>query len=281
MSAKTLFRFEEHLYSTPHLVLPSTLDTALKYVASRNAGLSDPYDKLDDSEDEDESQGIVGNFGVINVHGALTYRPVVGMCGETKGVSYQGLITTVSSMINAGVSSIIMDMDTPGGQAYAAFDTANEIRQLCTDAGVKLYAYVDGSCASAGYVLACVADEVISHPDAMSGSIGCVVALQNANKALNNMGIKITYITSASAKVPFDADGEFKADFIERVQAQVNALGLEFAQHVENHTGLPKETILSLEANMFNARDAQEIGLVNKIMTKRQFVAYVTENSKE
>ena len=119
-----------------------------------------------------------------------------------------------------------------------------------------MIAYVDEMVCSAGYLLACICDEVIANPDAVVGSIGAVVALTDVSEAMKQAGIKRIFITSGAAKVPYDEDGAFKSDFIEKVQSEVDMLNTKFTNHVSKYTGLSTETISGLNADSFNAEEA-------------------------
>jgi ClpP class serine protease len=260
-------------------VLPQTAENILTYLEKRNAS----FDSWGDSDDEDKDPyetEVDEGIACINVHGAITYRPVYGACGETVGTSYMGLVKEVQEAISLGAKTIVFNFDSCGGQAAGCFEAANEIRSLCDENDVALYSYLDMMACSAGYALACVADEVIANPSAEAGSIGCVVALQDTSEAMRKLGVKRIFVTSGSEKVPFDEDGSFKQSFIDDIQADVNRLNMEFTAHVSNYTGLSADEIVALQANTFNAYKAKEIGLVNQVMTKNEFVTYIAGKQK-
>lgn len=177
--------------------------------------------------------------------------------------------------IEEGAQCIVMDFSTPGGQATHAFEYADEIRKLCDDNNIELIAYVDEMACSAGYLLACICDEVIANPDSVVGSIGAVVALTDVSEAMKQAGIKRIFITSGTAKVPYDEEGAFKSDFINKVQSEVDMLNDKFVSHVSKFTGLDDSTIRGLNADSFNAEEALSIGLVNSIQTQSEFAAYL------
>jgi ClpP class serine protease len=97
---------------------------------------------------------------------------------------------------------------------------------------------------------------------------------------MEKAGYKRIFVTSGENKVPFDEDGSFKKEFLEEIQEEVDKLNLEFSQHVSNYTGLSIDAIMGFEAKCFNADDALERGLVNKLMTNKQFAAYVADLHK-
>jgi ClpP class serine protease len=236
-------------------------------------------DSEDDEIDDEPSFDEVAGLGVLQIHGALTYRPVDGMCGAV-GCSYTELLEDAEEMLNAGVTTIVMDIDSGGGQGYGAFECANELRAMCDEYGATLIAYNDGCMASAAYVLGCVADEVVSNPYAESGSIGVLIALVNDSKHLEQEGYSRQFVTAGASKIPFEPDGSFRAGFIEDLQAKVDSLYNDFVSHVSKYTGLDDKTIRDTEAKMFSATDALSIGLINKIMSRSEFTSYIVNKHK-
>jgi ClpP class serine protease len=63
---------------------------------------------------------------------------------------------------------------------------------------------------------------------------------------------------------------------LDKLQEDVNRLGMQFAEHVSKYSGLSVETILALDAQSFHSEKAKEIGLINEIMTPREFLNYLS-----
>ena len=229
-------------------------------------------DSPDDLDDFDPESGV----GVITIEGALTYKPVEGMCGEV-GCSYESLLDNVSDMIEEGAKIIIFNIDSGGGEGYGAFETANEIRKKCDEAGVYTIAYNDGCMCSAAYALACVCDEVIANPDAETGSIGVLVALINDSEHLAKEGYARSFITAGDSKVPFDEEGGWRPEFLTDLQTKVDTLYQKFVAHVATYTGLSSEQIIKTQAKTYMADDALSLGLINSIKTRSEFIDYILQ----
>lgn len=277
MKPHQLIKFTTALYSRPHLINQAGFNAVSAYFNTRNKqGLM----VFEDEEDSDNTPDSIDDFdpelgvGVINITGALTYRPVYGLCGAV-GCSYESILEDAEELIDQGAKTIILNCDSGGGEGYACFETGNELRKMCDEASVKIYAYNDGSMASACYGLACVADEVISNPDAETGSIGVLVALFNNSKALEMSGIVRSFISAGDSKIPFDTDGSWKESFIEDTQAKVDSLYIDFCNHVASYTEMSVDSIKNTQAKMFSAKDALGLGLINSIMTRSEFVNYI------
>jgi ClpP class serine protease len=276
--AHSLFRVAEQLYNVPHLITEAGLAPIVEYLSHRNS--IEFSSAIVANAQEPVKPKKLDKIGEIAIDGALTYKPVIGACGATQGVSYQSILEQAQMLIDDGVTTLITVHSSPGGQASHCFSTANDLRSLCDENGVKWYAYIDTLSASASLAINVAADEVIIHPDAQTGSIGCVVALLDKSKAMADAGLKPIYISSTPGKTPFAEDGSFSKEFLNEMQTEVTRLGNMFAEHVSKYTSVPVKDILAMDAKMFHAEAALEAGLVNKVMDHKQFSAYVAEMHK-
>lgn len=278
--AHELHRLLGSLYNSPHLILESAMYPILDYLSTRNNSVIE-LAVVPQATNVKQEPKKVEKIGEIKIDNALTYRPVMGVCGSTSGTSYQGILEECSELIASGVETVILTHSSPGGQAQMAFDCAISLREMCTENNVRLISYVETMAASASYLIACVADEVICHPEAKVGSIGAMIAIVDRSKALADAGIRPIYLSSTPGKIPFKSDGSFSEEFIHKMEAEVVALGEQFAEHVSLHIGVSKADILALDAQMFSATEAKSIGLINSIMTHKQLAAYLAEPSKD
>jgi ClpP class serine protease len=260
------------------LISRDAFQSVSTYLNSRNAGL---LTFPDDSKQAEKPPSFDTNagIGVLTVRGSLTYRASgwEALCG---GYSYESLMADATEMVEAGIKTIIIDADSGGGEAYGCFETADEFSAMCAANGVKTYGYVDGTAASAMYGLICVCDEVVANPFAEVGSIGVLIALMNDSEYLKKEGIERIFITDGTEKVPFADDGSFREGFIEDLEARCAELGDAFRSHVSSYTGLSVEDLKATNAKVYSAQDALEIGLINKIQTRSEFISYVANKHK-
>lgn len=280
MSAHKLFRLITEVYNTPQLITPKSFEVILNYLDHRNSpqflmpmqGKDDTEEDLpDDMDDFDESPMPVT---VIDICGSLTYKPVMTLCGEV-GTSYKGLIEQVEGAIEMGATTIIFNLASGGGEAAHCFETCEEIRKICDESEVSLIGYIDEQACSACYAIAVICDELYANPSADIGSIGCVISLLDTSKAMEMEGYKRIYISSGTNKVPFADDGTFKQEFLDSLQVSVDKLNEQFANHVSKYTGLDTKTIKGFEASVFDADESLSKGLINGVMTNREFVKYI------
>ena len=279
--AHEVFRLKAKLMDEPQLVTAVAFEHYLGYLDDRNSGIYDAaisMSKLTGKKEKDEYVNVENGYAVLSIDGPLTYQPTLFqmLCG---GMSYATLESQVESAIAQGAHTVILDSDSPGGEAYGCFETARNIRAMADKANVKLVAYVDGIAASACYGLVAAAHEIVANPDAELGSIGVVTRLTNSNKKEKNEGKSTTYVYAGNSKIPFDKDGEFREEFIADLQSKVDRLYTKFVSHVAELRGISEEAVKQTEAKMFVAEEALALGLADKIQTKEEFYESLSNNN--
>lgn len=274
MKAHKLFRVTQQLYGVPHLLSRQSFSSITSYLNSRNASsMMLPTTESYEAEEPDDLDDING-VGIIEINGPLTNKETgwESMCG---GCSYESILEQAEELIENGAKCLVLSLDSGGGEAYGVFLMAKQLRKMCDDAGIHLIGYVDGTCASACYAIACVCDEVVANPYAEVGSIGVLICLTDQSKHLEQEGYKPIFISAGSEKIPYAEDGSFRPEFLEDLQAKVDSLYEAFCEHVSEYTGLSVEDIKATEAKVYMAEDALSRGLINKIMSNVDFVDYV------
>lgn len=280
--AHEIYRLKSKLVNTPHLIDSSAFEAIMDYVNKRCEGGVD-IDKRAEIENEAPTRYLYNEdtaTGVLYVDGPLTYKPVTIMGFDCGGTSYEGLKADFEAMVEQGVKTVAMMVDSPGGEAYAMMDTANYIRNLADANGVDIIAYVDGLSASAGYGLTAIADQIISSKDSELGSIGVLIRLMNDSKKLEKEGIERTFITAGKEKIPFTEDGGFRKEFLEDLQHKVDVLYEEFTGHVAKYRNMSVEAVRDTQAKTFLAQEAVELGLADKVMTLEEFYEYLAETAQ-
>lgn len=268
---RPVLRLTSELYNQPHLISQMAFNTITSYLDMRNKGMLSQVEVVAENLDQPET---VDKIGIINIHGSLTNKPVESMCGAT-GASYAGLMNQMSDLIQLGCKTIVLDVDSGGGEAFNCFQTADAMRAMADNNGVYIISYVQSMAASAAYALACCADEVVCHPQGQVGSIGVLVALMNDTKALEMEGYTRSFVTAGANKIPFDADGNFREGFLAEIQTRVDDLYGQFCAHVAHYTGLSVESVQETEASVFSGPVGLSMGLVNSVMTNEEFATYL------
>jgi signal peptide peptidase SppA len=96
------------------------------------------------------------------------------------------------------IKTIILDFDSPGGEAAGAPELAALVRAASEQKTV--IAFTDATMGSAAYYFGSQASEIVCTPSAALGSIGCYVAFMDQSVAADLKGLKMEVIKSGDFK---------------------------------------------------------------------------------
>lgn len=180
-----------------------------------------------------------GRVGILEVSGPMFRRANI-FTAISGGASYDSLALDFQKALDdPAIQSIVLNMDTPGGEVTGVDEFAKAIR-----AGrerKRIVAYVGGMGASAGYWLASQAHEIIAADTAMLGSIGVRATYQDTSKKDEAAG-NVEFISSQSPGKRSDiSSDEGKA----RVQRTIDALADVFLTTVAKGRGREKDDVIA------------------------------------
>ncbi len=207
---------------------------------------------------------IENGMAIIPVIGTLTNRG--GWIGASSGVvSYEGLGAQVREALNdPDVERIVLDIDSPGGTVAGSQLLAEQL--YLARQRKPLIAVVNDMAASAAYLMASQADEIIISPTSMVGSIGVLYIHADFSGQLEKEGVGITIMTAGAHK----ADGNPYEPLPDEVQSDIRQqLERDWELFIEAvHRGRPSlspATIRAMEARLYTGEAAIRAGLADRI----------------
>jgi signal peptide peptidase SppA len=208
----------------------------------------------------DVAQGVA----IIPVSGTLvhklgTVRPYSGMTG------YDGIRQNLlMALADPEVKAIILDIDSPGGEASGCFDLVDTIYKA---RGMKpIWAIVDEMAYSAAYAIASAADRIIVPRTGGTGSVGVVIMHMDWSDALDEAGLKVTIITYGDHKADGNPYQRLPKDVRERIQADINTMGDLFVSTVARNRNLSPEQVRETQALCYLGQKGVDAGLADEVM---------------
>lgn len=203
---------------------------------------------------------------IITMVGELVNRGAY--VGASSGlISYEGFkYQMLTAARDDRVRQIVLDIESPGGEATGCFEAAEVVRKC---AEVKpVFSVANGMACSAAFALACSATRSIILPTALDGSIGVVMVHLDFEKYLANEGVKPTLIFSGDHKVdgnPYEAlPKEVREDF----QRESDSFMSDFvATVVAGRKNLTEKQVRDTQARVFKGREAVDVGLADDVGT--------------
>jgi len=146
--------------------------------------------------------------------------PRMTMLGEMSGgTSYDQVGQMLGvAMARRDISTIVLDIDSPGGSVQGVGELATKLRAARETK--TIIAHANYEMCSAAYWLGASCSEIVAAPSAMVGSIGVYTIHKDLSAALEQHGVKLTYIAAGKYKV----DGNEAEPLSESAHAHVKAL---------------------------------------------------------
>jgi ClpP class serine protease len=220
----------------PWAISPTWLSTILTIANREGPGPEAVAKELGRPLENTRAVEMRGSVAVIPVHGPIFRR--ANVLSEVSGAtSVQVLATDLHLALDTeDVSAIVLDIDSPGGEANGISELA---AMIYASRGRKpIHAYVGGTGASAAYWIAAACDRIHVGDTASVGSIGVVRAVPNPG-ASSAKDIEIVSSQSPN-KRPDVTTEDGRAVY----QTEVDELASVFVSRVAAYRGVSVETVL-------------------------------------
>lgn len=198
----SLYQFPEPIWLGTNTSLDAARHAYDSFMAGQiKAGEIKAFGNDNDEETEKPfNYQVQGDIGVVTISGSLTnkdawYNRYFGI------TSYNDIRKSLDFAARDGsAKEILLYVDSGGGSVAGVADTAEMIKTI--DAKIKpVYAFTDGTMASAAYWLGSSARKVYNSDTAMVGSIGVIMTHMEYSKQLKDAGVGVNVLRA----------GEFKA----------------------------------------------------------------------
>lgn len=197
---------------------------------------------------------------------------VLDFNGDIQASQTESLREEISAVISIAKPNdeVLINLESPGGMVHGYGLAASQISRL-KDAKIHTTVAVDKVAASGGYMMACVADKIISAPFAVIGSIGVVAQLPNINKLLKKNDIEVEQHTAGEYKRTLTVIGENTEEGRTKFKQELEETHVLFKNFVsEYRSDLDIEKVATGET--WYGKQALDIGLVDQIQTSDDFI---------
>lgn len=255
------------LFGTPLLIHRPKLDVILSVVGQR-IGMADvPAMPMMDMAAFQRPPMATAPEGiaVIPIHGSLVKRSL-GMEAASGLTSYGEIAAMLdAALADPQVSGILLDIDSPGGEASGSFELARRVREV---AALKpVWAVANDAAYSAAYAIAASAQRLFVTETGGVGSIGVIALHVDQSVKDAKDGYHYTAITAGAHKNDYSPHEPLSDAAKTELQGEVDRLYAIFTEHVAAMRGLDTETVRATEAGLFFGSNAVAQGLADGVQT--------------
>jgi signal peptide peptidase SppA len=195
-------------------------------------------------------------IGIITIEGTLGHG--------WWGIPYKVLARQIEKLDeDPTTKAILLDINSPGGAINGLVELAQSIKK-CSK---PIYAYTEGYCTSAAYLLASTATQVFASPQATIGSIGVLVHIVDDSRQMEKIGISETVMRSRhAAKKALDPHTD---EGRKEIQSSLDTLEELFIREIANNRGVSSEDVIERfgQGLTFHAVEAMEKGMIDTIVS--------------
>ncbi|CAH8185842.1 protease SohB [Vibrio aestuarianus] len=197
---------------------------------------------------------------VLDFNGSIDAKEVASLREE---------VTAVLAVAREG-DEVLLRLETGGGMVHGYGLASSQLDRLKA-AGLPLTIAVDKVAASGGYMMACIADKIVSAPFAIVGSIGVIAQLPNFNKLLKKHDIEYEQLTAGEYKRTLTMFGENSDKAREKFKQELEETHELFKDFIRDHRPALDLDKVATGEHWFGTQ-AKALGLVDEIKTSDDLV---------
>lgn len=161
------------------------------------------------------------------------------------------------------VRGIALIVDSPGGEVAGCFELSDKVFEARERKPIR--AFSSDHAYSAAYALASSASDITVTRSGGTGSVGVVTAHCDWSKALDDYGLKVTFIFAGSHKVDGNPYEPLPESVKARIQERIDGIYAVFTGTVARNRSLEESDVRATEALTFDAAGSVEAGFADRI----------------
>ncbi|HTZ69384.1 MAG TPA: signal peptide peptidase SppA [Acetobacteraceae bacterium] len=201
-----------------------------------------------------------GRFGGGALGQHIERFRITGLIGDG-----QKTIEQLNKLANDNaVAAVLLHLDTPGGQVSGGEGIHQAVAALA--AKKPVVAVLDGTAASAGYMIAVAAPHIVSRASTITGSIGVILETANFGGLLDKIGVSTDPLVSGPLKGQPSFDKPMTPEARAVLQAMIGDLFDQFVQLVAEGRHMDPAKVRQLaDGRAYTGRQALPLGLVDEL----------------
>ncbi len=197
---------------------------------------------------------------------------VIDFEGNIAAEAVSSLREEITAIVQVATAQdqVLIRLESPGGMVSNYGLAASQLARVKA-AQIPLTVAIDKVAASGGYLMACVADQILAAPFAMVGSIGVVAQLPNLNRFLEKHDVDYEQFTAGEYKRTVTIFGKNTPEAREKFQSELNDVHLAFQGFVAEHRPAMDLAHVATGEHWL-ASQALGLGLVDQLVTSDSYL---------
>ena len=197
-------------------------------------------------------------------------------------VDIKGIILESETTINrlekvsedSSVGGVVLRINSGGGGVAPSQEIYQAVNNLRKKRNKKVVASMGSVAASGGFYIACAADKIVANPGSLTGSIGAIMTLSNAEELLRKLGMKVLMIKSGEHKGIGSPFGSLSPEERNILQGILDDVHRQFIEAVAHGRNMDVEAIRKLaDGRIFTGNQAKELGLIDEMGGEQEAIS--------
>lgn len=175
--------------------------------------------------------------------------------------------------LNDDVKAVVLRINSPGGDVASSqeiYDEVTKVRKV-----KPIVASFGSVAASGGYYIAVGATKIVSNPGSVTGSIGVISQILNAEDLLSKIGIGSTTIKTGKYKDSGSPYRKATEEDIKYFKGTIDEIYLQFVATVSYERKLSMDSVVQLaNGQIYTGLYAYNLGLVDTLGTYEDAITY-------
>jgi len=209
---------------------------------------------------------------------ALAQLYVIDFKGSIDAKEVSSLREEVTAILSVASEKdeVFVRLESGGGMVHGYGLAASQLQRL-KDHNIPLTISVDKVAASGGYMMTCIADNIIAAPFAILGSIGVVAQIPNFNKVLKKHDIEFEQLTAGEYKRTLTMFGENDELGREKFKQELQETHDLFKHFVSEHRPAVNIEEVATGEHWYGLQ-AIKLNLIDKISTSDDYLLSQLDN---
>lgn len=197
---------------------------------------------------------------------------IIDFVGDIRASACDALAEQISAILTQATPSdeVVVRLESSGGMVHS-YGLASSQLQRIREKGIPLTVCVDKVAASGGYMMACIANQLIAAPFAVIGSIGVVAQIPNINRLLKKHDIDYEMLTAGEYKRTLTMLGENTEKARQKFQQEIQETHDLFKDFVSQNRPALDMNIVATGEVWFGTK-ALENKLIDAIKTSDDYL---------
>ncbi len=205
---------------------------------------------------------------------------VIDFDGDIRATAVASMRQEISAILTLATENdeVLVRLESGGGTVHGYGLAASQLQRI-RNKGIPLTVSVDKIAASGGYMMACVANQIIAAPFAIIGSIGVLAQIPNVHRLLKKNDVDFEQLQAGEHKRTLTVFGENTDKARAKMQQELEETHTLFKDFIKvQRPALDVETVATGEHWL--GTKALELGLVDALQTSDDYLMAALKEAK-